>query len=160
MNEAAVMHLASRIKEVQDRLERKILIENISTYAIMPGTELDEGDYITAVCEEANCGLMLDVNNVFVNAYNHGLDASKLLHSMPLSRVGQMHIAGHLDKGAFLLDDHGHPIVEGVWNLYREALKACGPVPVLLEWDTHIPSLDRVLDEADQARAIYHDELP
>lgn len=158
MNETAVMHLARRIKEVQDRLQRQILVENISTYAIMPGSDLDEGAYLTAVCEEANCGLMLDVNNVFVNAFNHGLDANQLLHSMPLTRVGQMHIAGHLDKGTFLLDDHGHPVVDGVWELYRGALKQCGPVPVLLEWDTHIPSLDRVLDEADKARAIYHEE--
>jgi len=155
MNGEAVKHVAARVAQVQDRLQRKILIENISTYAIMPGTDMDEGAYLTAICEEADCGLLLDVNNLYVNAFNHNLDVRVTLRSMPLSRVGQMHIAGHLDKKTFLLDDHGHPLTDDVWDLYREALSLCAKVPVLLEWDTHIPSLDRVLDEADQARSIY-----
>jgi uncharacterized protein len=155
MNEEAVKHVAKRVVQIQDQLERRILIENISTYAVMPGSDLDEGTYHTAICEEADCGLLLDVNNIYVNAFNHGIDPSSLLRSMPLSRVGQMHIAGHMDKETFLLDDHGHPVSDGVWELYREALTKCGKVPVLLEWDTHIPSLERVLDEADHAREIY-----
>ena len=114
------------MREMQDRLGQRMLIENISTYAIMPGQELDEGQFLTAICEEADCDLLLDVNNVYVNAFNHGIEPYALLQSMPLSRVRQMHIAGHLDKGTFLLDDHGHPLSDMVWDLYREALRGCG----------------------------------
>ncbi|MEM6292738.1 MAG: DUF692 domain-containing protein [Myxococcota bacterium] len=155
----AVHHCAARIRELSDRLERPVAVENISYYATMPGSSMTHGSFVRAVCESADCGLLLDVNNVYVNACNHRGDASEWLHALPLERTMQMHIAGHILEGERIIDNHGEPICDGVWSLFREALGVTGRVPVLLEWDTNIPSLDRVLDEADAARAIYDEVL-
>ena len=157
--EEAVVHTAKRIRELADRLERPIGVENISFYAVMPGSQMTHGELVTAVAEEADCGILLDVNNVFVNAVNHGGDPLAWLRALPLHRTLQLHIAGHIEEEGRLVDNHGRPIVRGVFDLLREALKVVGPVPVLLEWDTDIPSLDRVLDEADAVRDIFHDVL-
>lgn len=151
----AVRHTAARIRELADRLERPVAVENISYYAQMPGGALDEGQFVTAVVEEAGCGLLLDVNNVYVNAINHGQDPQASLLALPLHRTLQIHIAGHIEEGGRLLDTHGRPLVDPVWALYEEALARVGPVPTLLEWDTDIPALDRVLDEADRARVLW-----
>ena len=157
--EEAVRHCAGRIKELADRLERPIGIENISFYAFMPGSTMTHGEFVTAVAEEADCALMLDVNNVFVNACNHGGDPLEWLRALPLHRTIQMHIAGHVEEDGRLVDNHGRAIVPDVFSVFREALKTVGKVPVLLEWDSDIPSLDRVLDEADAARAVYDEIL-
>lgn len=158
--EEAVKHTAGRIRELADRLERPVGIENISFYAFMPGSgDMTHGEFVTAVAEEADCRLLLDVNNVFVNATNHGGDPLQWLHALPLHRTVQMHIAGHLEEEGRLLDNHGRPIVDGVFAVLREALTTLGPVPVLLEWDTDIPDLDRVLDEADAVRDVFHEVL-
>lgn len=154
--EEAVKHTAGRIRELADRLERPVGVENISFYAFMPGGDMTHGEFVTAVTEEADCGILLDVNNVFVNATNHGGDPSEWLRALPLHRTMQMHIAGHVEDEGRLLDNHGRPIVSGVFDLFREALELVGSVPVLLEWDTDIPDLDRVLDEADAVREIFH----
>ncbi len=156
-NDDAVLHCARRIRELSERLERPVAVENISFYAVMPGSQMSHGEFVTAVTEEADCGLLLDVNNVFVNARNHGGDPAAWLSALPLQRTMQMHIAGHIEEEGRLLDNHGSPVVPGVFALFRQALEAVGEVPVLLEWDTDIPSLDRVLDEADAVRTIYDD---
>jgi uncharacterized protein len=153
--EAAVRHTAGRIRELADRLERPVAVENITYYAQMPGGHLSEGQFVSAVVEEAGCGLLLDVNNVYVNAINHGQDPLAVLEALPLRHTLQIHIAGHVEEGGRLLDTHGRPLVDPVWQLYEQALARVGPVPTLLEWDTDIPALDRVLDEADRARAIW-----
>ena len=153
----AVRHTATRIRELADRLERPVAVENITYYATMPGSAMSEGEFVTAVCEEADCGLLLDVNNAYVNAMNHGLDPLASLLALPLSRTRQIHLAGHVQEGPRLLDNHGHPVDGAVWALYRAALQRLGPIPTLLEWDTCIPPLDRVLDEADMARTIYQE---
>ncbi len=153
--EEAVRHTAARIRELQDRLERPVAVENISYYAVMPGPSMSEGQFVTAVVEEADCGLLLDVNNVYVNARNHGEDPLANLEALPLHRTRQIHIAGHVEEGGRLIDTHGRALVDPVWELYAQALSRVGPVPTLLEWDTDIPELDVVLDEADRARAIW-----
>lgn len=150
----AVTHAATRARQVQDHIERPLALENISYYATMPGSEMSEGAFLTGILEEANCGLMLDVNNVYVNAVNHREDALKSLCELPLDRTVQIHLAGHIRDGEVLLDNHGAAVIDEVWELYREALKRVGPVPTLIEWDTDIPALDVVLDQADRAREI------
>lgn len=155
----AVRHTAARVRELQDRLERPVALENISFYAFMPGSTLTHAEFVTEVLREADCGLLLDVNNVFVNANNHGLDPLEALEALPLERTLQMHIAGHVVEGPRLLDTHGAPLVPGVWALYRAALERLGPIPALLEWDTEIPELDRVLDEADTARGVFDEVI-
>jgi hypothetical protein len=155
---AAVDHVTGRLRQVQARIERPLLLENITYYAEMPGATMDEGLFVRTVLEESGAGLLLDVNNVYVNAHNHRRDAFALLRALPLERVKQIHLAGHTPAPPpfeeMLYDTHGAPIADPVWALYRQALRLCGPVPTLVEWDTRIPSLDRVLDEADRARAI------
>ncbi len=162
MTQAAADHLGARARRARRVLGRPLLLENITYYAAMPtGAEarLEEGPWLSQVLEEADAGLLLDVNNVFVNATNHGLDPRALLLSLPLERTGRIHIAGHVQREGMLIDNHGAPVADGVWELFRLALSRTGPVPVLLEWDLEIPSLDRVLDEADKARAIQAEVL-
>ncbi len=153
-NDDAVLHTAGRIRELADALERPVGVENISYYAQMPGSTLDEGAFVTAVVEEADCLLLLDVNNVYVNAQNHGADPSEMLAALPIDRACQIHLAGHVQEGPRLIDHHGAPVCDAVWDLYREALRLIGPRPTLIEWDTLIPELDLVLDQADLARAV------
>ncbi|NVB37288.1 DUF692 domain-containing protein [Pseudenhygromyxa sp. WMMC2535] len=152
--EAAVLHTARRLRELADALERPVAVENISYYAQMPGSTMAHGEFVRAVVEEADCLLLLDVNNVFVNARNHDQDPREVLWSLPTERACQIHLAGHVQEGPRLIDHHGAAVCDEVWALYREALARLGPIPTLIEWDTHVPALDRVLDEADRAREI------
>lgn len=151
---AAARHIAARIRELQDRLGRRIAVENITYYAKMPGSVLDEGPFVTEVIERAGCGLLLDLNNVYVNARNHGLDPLACLMALPIAHAEQIHLAGFCPENGRLIDDHGAAVDDAVWELYRVAITALGPIPTLIEWDNAIPSLDRVLDEADRARAM------
>lgn len=152
--EEAIKHVASRAREVSERLELPIVLENITYYAEMPGSALSEAEFLRGVLEEADAGLLLDVNNLYVNALNHGTDARETLRALPLERTRQMHLAGHRRTSEVVLDDHGGPVADGVLDLYAFALELTGPVPVLIEWDNNVPELDRLLDEADRARGI------
>jgi uncharacterized protein len=151
---AAARHAAARIREAEDLLQRPIAIENISYYATMPGSAQDEGAFVREVVERAQCDLLLDVNNVYVNAINHGCDPFEMLWALPTERAVRIHLAGHIREGVRLLDNHGAAVDPTVWSMYRAVIQRHGPIPTLLEWDTNIPSLDRVLDEADLARTI------
>ena len=131
-----------------------LILENITTYADMPGSTMDEAAFLTAIAEEADVGLLLDVNNLYINAINQHRDPLDLLDAFPLQHVKQLHLAGHTWDGDLLLDTHAAAVAPPVWDLYVEILKRCGPVPTLIEWDQHIPSLDAVLDEADRAREL------
>jgi uncharacterized protein len=153
-NDEAVRWAAKRAREAAERLERPLVLENITYYAVMPGGTLTEGEFVRAVLEEADAGLLLDLNNVYVNARNHGCAPHDVLHELPIERTVQIHLAGHVREGDLLIDNHGSAVVPEVWELYREVIARIGPVPTLIEWDTDIPSLDRVLDEADFARAV------
>ncbi len=150
----AAERLAAHARVACERIGRPLVLENITTYAVMPGSTMTEGAFLRAALEEASAFLLLDVNNVYVNAVNHGRDPLELLMELPLERVRQIHLAGHRREGDLLLDTHDGPVSEPVLALYRAALERTGPVPVLIEWDQRIPALDVVLDEADRARAI------
>jgi uncharacterized protein len=152
--EEAVRITAGKIRRVQDFLGRRILVENISSYVEHAGSRLSEVDFLCAVVGEADCGILLDVNNLYVNARNHGLDPGRFLARIPKGRVGQMHLAGHEDHGDLVIDTHDHPVADAVWDLYAEAVRLFGPVPTLVEWDARIPPLEVVVAEAQRAEAI------
>ncbi len=152
--EEAVAVAARKIRQVQDRLGRRILVENVSTYLRFAGSTLDEWEFVSAVVEEADCGLLLDINNVYVNSRNHGFDAQQYLAGLPAERVGQYHVAGHEDQGDTILDTHDRPVVGAVWELMRATVRTLGPRPTILERDDHIPPLAEVIAEAAQAQEI------
>lgn len=159
-SEQVVEHVAPRIREVSERLERPILVENITCYAVMPGSRMSEGEFIRAVVEEADCGLLLDVSNVYVNATNQGDDPMERLLALPIERTGQIHLAGYTDEGARLVDTHAAPVVDEVWNMYAAVLERLGrPISTLVEWDQRIPDLEKVLDQADRARVLSESAL-
>ncbi|WXH32261.1 hypothetical protein WA016_06243 [Myxococcus stipitatus] len=153
-SEAVVEHVVPRVREVMARVGRPFLLENPSYYANMPGGTLSEADFLRHVVEEADCGLLLDVNNVYVNARNHGYDARAFVDALPLERVVQIHLAGHTTYPDVIIDTHGDRVCDDVWSLYRYVLERTGPVSTLIEWDQDIPSMAAVLDEADLARAV------
>ena len=152
--EEALAHVVRRVVAVQERLGRQILIENVSSYLTYTHSTLAEWEFLGAVAERADCGLLLDVNNVYVSATNHGFSADAYLAGLPHDRVGQIHLAGHTDMGTYLFDTHDGPVIEPVWDLYRQALRRFGRVSTLVEWDDHIPELDVVCAEAERARAV------
>jgi uncharacterized protein len=150
--EEAVHHVAGRIRQVQEILERTILIENVSSYLEFTSSRLSEFEFLSAVADEADCAILLDINNIFVNAFNHCFDPVRYIDLVPAERVVQFHLAGHSDHGAFLLDTHDHPIRPEVWNLYEHALGRFGCVPTLIEWDDNIPEFEVLAATADEAR--------
>jgi len=148
--EEAVQHVAARIRRVQDILERRIGMENVSYYAA-PGQQMSEIDFINAVLSEADCDLLLDVNNIYVNSINHRYDAEAFLKALPAERVVYFHIAGHYDEADDLkVDTHGAPVIDPVWSLLETAYEHFGAVPTLLERDFNIPPLPELLAEAGQ----------
>jgi len=156
--EEALQHVSARIRIVQDFLERQILIENVSSYLEFACSNIPEWDFLAAVAAESGCGILLDINNIFVSANNHGFDALEYLSAMPRSRVQELHLAGHTQIVArgreLLIDTHDAPVCPAVWSLYREALGLFGPLPTLIEWDADIPALPVLVGEADRANAI------
>jgi len=153
----AVRHVAARIRRAQEILERPIAVENVSYYAA-PGAELSEIEFVTAVLEEADCGLLLDVNNIFVNAVNHGYDPVGFLHALPAERVWYFHTAGHFVEAPDLrVDTHGAAVCDDVWELLAAAYRHCGPVPTLLERDFNFPPLDELLGEVARIRRLQAD---
>lgn len=152
--EDAVKHVAARIRRVQDILEHKIAIENISYYAA-PGQEMSEIDFFNAVVEEADCNVLIDINNIYVNSVNHGYDAEAFLRAMQGKRIAYAHIAGHYVQAEdFLVDTHGAPVIDPVWHLLAKAYEAFGVFPTLLERDFNLPPLAELLREVDTIRAI------
>jgi len=143
----------ARVSEIQEKLGRRIMLENVSSYLTFVESRIPEWDFLAEVARRADCLLLLDVNNVFVSASNHGFDAGEFLRGIPVDRVGQFHLAGHQDLGTHLLDTHDAPVPDPVWALYRDAVRRFGRVSTLVEWDDHIPPLDEVIAEAEKARA-------
>jgi uncharacterized protein len=150
--EEAVRHVASRIRQVQDILERTILIENVSSYMAFRSSRLEEWEFLTAVADEADCAVLLDINNIFVSAFNHRFDPLHYVDAVPVERVVQFHLAGHSDHGSYLLDTHDHPIRAEVWALYEHAVRRFGRVPTLIEWDDNIPDFEVLAAAAAEAR--------
>ncbi len=153
--EEAIRHVVARVGEAQDLLGRRLLLENVSTYVAYAHSTMPEWAFLTEIAERSGCGLLLDLNNLYVNGYNHQFDPAEALGRIPGELVGQFHLAGHTDKGAFLFDTHDRPVIDAVWALYRQALTRWGPVATLIEWDEDIPAFARLAEEADKARAIY-----
>lgn len=152
--EEALSHVAGRIRQVQDTLGRQILIENVSSYMRFTHSTMQEWEFLSGLCEQADCQLLLDVNNIFVSAHNHGFDPQRFIEGVPANRVAQIHLAGHRERGQLLLDTHDRPVCDGVWALYAAAIKRLGPVSTLIEWDADIPPLADVVAEAEKARDI------
>jgi uncharacterized protein (UPF0276 family) len=150
--EEAIEHVAGRVRRVQDFLERRILLENVSSYVSYRQSEMRECDFVAAVAERADCLVLLDVNNVHVSAHNHGFDARDFVDGLPADRVWQIHLAGHSRSGELVVDTHDHPVPDPVWELYAHALRRLGPVSTMIERDADIPPLSVLVDELDAAR--------
>lgn len=152
LNEDTLAHVVRRIRIAQDVLERPLVIENPSSYARFKGDTLPEWEFLARMAEDADCGLLLDVNNVHVSSVNHGFDPLRYIDAIPAQRVVQVHLAGHRDCGHYIVDTHDGPVADPVWRLYRHALARTGPVSTLLEWDARIPSLEELHAEVLKAR--------
>jgi len=153
----AVRVAAAKIARVQDALGRRILVENVSTYVRFRESEMEEWEFVTAVADEADCHLLLDVNNVYVNARNHGFDPIRYLDGIPEARVRQFRLAGHEDHGDVVIDTHDQSVCDAVWQLYRAAVGRFGPQPTIIERDAHVPELPVLLAEAREAESIQKD---
>jgi uncharacterized protein (UPF0276 family) len=154
LNQAALDLLAARVEQVQERLRRTILLENVSSYVRFRDDAMSEAEFMAALARRTGCALLLDVNNLYVNQRNHGEDALAALAAIAPGSVGEIHLAGHLDTPAAVIDHHGAAVAQPVWDLYRAALARFGSVPTLVEWDTDIPPLDELLAEARKAETI------
>lgn len=150
--EEAITHVVDRIQQVQDFLGQQILIENVSAYLEYQHSVLSESAFISEIADAADCQLILDVNNFYVNQINHKQDALSEIHALPHHRVQEIHLAGFADKGDYVIDAHNNPVAQGVWDLYEETLKLTGPIPTLIEWDNDIPELDILLAEKEKAQ--------
>ena len=155
--------LAANVQRVQDRLKRAIAVENLSAYIDWNGSDMAEPEFLGRLARRTGCGLLVDVNNIYVNALNARLQDAAVdplascrdwLDAIPAAAVAEIHLAGHKDCGDIVIDDHGSRVIEPVWALYRHALARFGPVPTLIEWDTDLPALDVLLDEAAQAQRL------
>lgn len=147
----AVRVTARNIREVQDFIEVPLAVENVSSYAEFTASEMSEWEFLREVVERADCGILLDVNNIYVSSQNHEFDPMDYMRAVPHERVAQIHIAGHSVYPTHILDTHDHPVCGPVWRLYMEAIKRCGRTATLLEWDDKIPSFDEVHREARKA---------
>ena len=150
----ALENVVTRVQRVQDVLGRQILLENVSSYMAFNGSTLTEWDFLAEIARRADCGILLDLNNIYVSAKNHGFDARAYLDGIPGDRVGQIHLAGHRDEGAYLFDTHDRPVCPDVWTLYELAIEKLGPTPTLIEWDEDIPELERLVEESEAARKV------
>src|ERR1700684_3596536 len=148
---AAAKVTARKIREARDFLEVPIAVENVSSYAEYHVSEMTEWEFLNEVVERADCGILLDVNNIYVSSRNHSFDPYDYVNGVPHERVAQIHIAGHSRYEKYILDTHDHPVIDPVWELYARAIERCGPTPTLLEWDDHIPSFEEVHAEAKKA---------
>ena len=157
--EEAVAHVVERVQQVQDYLGRQILLENVSSYVTWRGSQVEEWEFLAAIADEADCLLLVDVNNIYVSSQNHGFDPVAYLDALPRQRVRQFHLAGHSHNGELIIDTHDHPVPDPVWALYAEAVARFGPVATMIERDADIPPLPELLAELEQARRIFGQTL-
>ena len=158
-SEEALRLVVRHVQQVQDTLGQRILLENVSSYLEYCSSEMSEWEFLRQVCEQADCLLLLDVNNIYVSSINHGFDAVEFLNHLPPERVQQIHLAGHSDHGDYIVDTHDHPIAEPVWDLYRYTCARFGAVATLIERDDHIPELPELIAELNRARTIAAETL-
>lgn len=150
----AITHVVDRIKQVQDFLGRRFVIENVSSYIDYKQSVMPEWEFLASIAEAADCSILLDVNNIYVSSYNHGFDPNTYIQAIPSNRVQQFHIAGHTNLGEHIIDTHDNDIIDAVWALYALAVKRFPNASTLIERDDNIPALDTLLQEVDKARAI------
>ena len=151
--EEALAHTIKRTKQVSEILERPLVLENPSSYVEFKGSSMPEWVFLARLAEEADCGLLLDVNNVYVSSFNHRFDPLEYINAIPADRVVQYHLAGHTNKGTHIIDTHSDHAIDEVWNLYALSCRRTGLVATLYEWDDDIPAFDVVLAEARKAEA-------
>jgi uncharacterized protein (UPF0276 family) len=156
----AVNHVAGRISQVQEYLGRQILIENVSSYVNFEQSEMTEWEFLREIAERADCLLLFDVNNVYVSGFNHGFDPREYIDGLPSQRIQQIHLAGHTNCGTHIIDTHDAAIIDEVWKLYSYTIEAFGPISTMIERDDHIPELDVLVAELDQARALAAQATP
>jgi len=152
--ENMINHVVSRIKAVQDFLGKKILIENVSSYISYKQSEMTEWEFISEISKRADCHILFDINNVYVSSINHEFNPMDYIRSMPTDRLYQIHLAGHLNKGDYIIDTHDHDVVDSVWDLYRKTIEIHGMISTMIERDDNIPALSYLLKELNQARSI------
>jgi len=152
--EEALQHVAQRVRVVQDVLGRRILLENVSSYVAYQSSAMTEWAFLAALAAEADCDILLDVNNIYVSAFNHGFDPIEFLDGVPRDRIKQIHLAGHDNSGDLIIDTHDAPVINPVWDLYAEAVRRFGQVPTMIERDDKIPPLGTLVRELDRARTI------
>jgi uncharacterized protein (UPF0276 family) len=157
--EEAIAHVVERVSRVQDFLGRQILLENVSSYVTYTHSQISEWEFLREIAERADCLILLDINNIYVSAYNHNFDPLSYLHAIPVDRVYQFHLAGHTRQEHLIIDTHDHPIADPVFDLYARAVQRFGRVSTMIERDDNIPPLSELLDELDQVRSIAEDQL-
>jgi uncharacterized protein (UPF0276 family) len=140
--EEALAHITHRVERVQERLGRRILLENPSSYIVLRGAEMSEAEFLAELARRADCGILLDVNNVFVSAHNHGFDPHAYIAAMPPERIGQIHLAGHSVEGPLLIDTHDGCVRQEVWELYAQTIARFGPRSTMIEWDANVPAFE------------------
>jgi uncharacterized protein len=150
----ALAHVIERVSIVQDTLGRQILLENVSSYVTFEGASLTEWEFLSLVAEQANCLILLDINNIYVSAFNHGFDPHLYLNAIPIDRVQQIHLAGHTHYGDHIVDSHDAKIIDPVWELYAAAIRRFGLTATMIERDDKIPALTELLKELDYARRV------
>jgi hypothetical protein len=152
--EEALAQVVAKVEAVQDYLGRRILLENVSSYVSYKASELTEWEFLAEIARRADCLILLDVNNIYVSAYNHGFDAEAYLDAIPAERVQQIHLAGHSNCGDHIIDTHDADVIDPVWDLYAKAIARLGPVSTMIERDDHIPPLADLVSELDRARRV------
>jgi uncharacterized protein (UPF0276 family) len=157
--EETVRHVVERVKIVQDFLGRQILLENVSSYASYVDSNMTEWEFIAEIAEQADCLLLLDVNNIYVSSYNHQFDAKAFIDGVPAKRVQQIHLAGHQNNGDYIIDTHDAPVIDPVWDLYSYAIARLGAVSTMIERDDHIPELEVLVEELQIARNLSEQAL-
>jgi uncharacterized protein (UPF0276 family) len=159
LTEECLEHVAKRVQAVQEVLKRRILLENPSSYLAWKCSDIPEPEFLSELAERADCGLLLDVNNVYVSSKNLGFDPVAYLDAIPAQRVGQVHLAGFSDLGTHLFDTHSQPVHDEVWRLYAHTVERMGPLTTMVEWDDDIPPWPRLVEEVDRARQIHEESL-
>lgn len=157
-NQETLQHVVNKLDQVQNFLGRKILLENASTYVAFDQSDMPEWDFINEIASSSGCGILLDLNNIFVNSHNHGFNPNEYIASIDPRYVGQYHLAGHIQRGDYLFDTHSKPVKDEVWDLYRMACRSFDHVSTLIEWDADIPELETLLNQSRYARKTEYEQ--
>ncbi|MDH5259036.1 MAG: DUF692 domain-containing protein, partial [Gammaproteobacteria bacterium] len=153
-DQEAIEHVVSRIYQVQEFLGREILLENVSSYVSFNQSEMPEWDFLSEVSKRSGCYILLDINNIFVSAFNHNFDPNKYIENIPVEKVKQFHLAGHTNCDTHIIDTHDEPVIDDVWDLYKKAVNRFGKISTMIERDDNIPPIQELIDELEIAKSI------